>query len=106
MITFSLLVLLATAYVVLKVLNMRAEFARRDAEMARREQEAQAAKEKMEDELAEEEEIRAKAIDVEAETIDNDELDDTVFEVEPAEEAADFDEDSVVIEVPEYDTVR
>ena len=26
--------------------------------------------------------------------------------VEPAEEAADFDEDSVVIEVPEYDTVR
>lgn len=106
MITFSLLIILATAYVVLKVLNMRAEFARRDAEMARREQEAQAAMEKMEDELAEEEEIRAKAIDVEAETIDNDELDDTVFEVEPAEEAEYFDEDRVVIEVPEYDTVR
>lgn len=100
MITFSLLVILAVAYVVLKTLNLRAEFARKDAERLRQEQEAMDAME----EYAEEEEIRATAVDVDAETIDNDELDDEVFEVEPPEEEG--DEEPVVIEVPEYDTVR
>ena len=99
MITFSLLVILAAAYVILKTLNMRAEFARRDAERERQEQMMQEAV----DEEKEEAEMRATAIDVEAETIDNDELDDAVFEVEPAGAA---EEEGVVIDVPEYDTVR
>ncbi len=99
MITFSLLIILAVAYVILKTLNMRAEFARRDAEKARQEQAMQDAMEEAEEEA----EMRAAAIDVEAETINNDELDDAVFEVEPPEADA---EEAVVIDVPEYDTVR
>ena len=100
MFTFSILVILAVAYVILKTLNMRAEFARKDAERAREEQAVQDALE----EEQEEEEMRAAAIDVEAETISNDELDDAVFEVEPPE--SELDEEGVVIDVPEYDTVR
>ena len=80
MITGFLLAVLAIAYIVLKILNTRAEFARRDAERMRREQEAEAAMEEAE----EEEEIRRTAIDVEAETIDNDDLDAEEFVVEPA----------------------
>ena len=100
MLTLSLLIILSVAYIVLKVSNVRAEFARKDAELARAEQ---AAREAMEEE-AEEAEIRAAAVDVDAETIDNEELEDTVFDVEPASEGS--EEDAVVIEVPEYDTVR
>ena len=65
MITGILLAVLAVAYIVLKVINTRAEFARRDAEMARREQEALEAMEEAE----EEEEIRRTAVDVDAETV-------------------------------------
>lgn len=93
----ALLVILAIAYIVLKVSNTRADFARKDAEMARREQEA---REAMEEE-AEEEEIRAAAIDVEADTIDIEDLDAAEFEVEPPAEA-----DAVPIEVPEFETVE
>ena len=50
MITGFLLAVLAIAYVVLKVINTRAEFARRDAERMRREQEAEAAMEEAEEE--------------------------------------------------------
>ena len=99
MITGFLLAVLAIAYIVLKVINTRAEFARRDAERLRREQEAEAALEEAE----EEEEIRRTAVDVEAETIDNDDLDAEEFIVEPA--AATEEEGAVAVEVPEYENV-
>ena len=99
MFTFSILVILAVAYVILKTLNVRAEFARRDAERAREEQAAMEAMEEAEEEA----EIRASAIDVDAETIDNDEPDDEVFEVEPAEEKP---EEAAAIDVPEYEKVN
>ena len=51
MITGTLLAILAIAYIVLKISNTRAEFARRDAQRLREQQEAEAAME----ELAEEE---------------------------------------------------
>ena len=97
MITGFLLAVLAIAYVLLKVSNTRAEFARRDAQRQRELQEAEAAME----EMAEEEEIRRSAVDVEAETIDNADLDAEEFTVEPSPES----EEGVVIEVPEYETV-
>ena len=98
MITGTLLAFLAIAYIVLKISNTRAEFARRDAERLRQQQAAEAAME----EAAEEEEIRMTAIDVEAETIDNDDLDAEEFVVESTPQPA---EEEVVIEVPEYETV-
>ena len=98
MITGTLLAILAIAYIVLKISNTRAEFARRDAQRLREQQEAEAAME----ELAEEEEIRRSAVDVEAETIDNEDLDAEEFVVEPVPEQ----EEDTVIEVPEYETVR
>lgn len=58
MITFSLIIILAVIYIVLKILNTRARFEQEDAERAAREAEA------MEIE-AEEAEIRSEAIDVE-----------------------------------------
>ena len=67
MLTGSLLLILAIAYIVLKVSNTRAEFAKRDAERLRQEQEAEAAME----EAAEELEIRETAVDVVAETTEN-----------------------------------
>ena len=88
MFTGSILLILAIVYIVLKILNTRAEFARRDAERIRREQEAEAAM----DEAAEEEEIRETAVDVEAETISNDDSDAEEFIVES-------------VEVPEVETV-
>ncbi len=97
MITGFLLAVLALAYILLKVSNTRAEFARRDAQKQRELQEAEAAME----EMAEEEEIRRSAVDVEAETIDNADLDAEEFTVEPSPES----EEGVVIEVPEYETV-
>ena len=66
MITFALLVILAVAYVFLKVSNVRAELARKDAERLREEQAAQEAMEEAEEEA----EMRASAVDVEAETIE------------------------------------
>ena len=63
---FKLLVVLAIAYVVLKVLNTRAKFAEADA---RREAEEQRLREEAEAE-AEEEQIREEAVDVEAEVIE------------------------------------
>ena len=98
MITGTLLAILAIAYIVLKISNTRAEFARRDAQRLREQQEAEAAME----ELAEEEEIRRSAVDVEAETIDNEDFDAEEFVVEPVPEQ----EEDTVIEVPEYETVR
>jgi hypothetical protein len=88
MFTGSILLIVAIVYIVLKILNTRAEFARRDAERIRREQEAEAAM----DEAAEEEEIRETAVDVEAETISNDDIDAEEFIVES-------------VEVPEVETV-
>ena len=74
---FKLLVVLAIAYVVLKVLNTRAKFAEADA---RREAEEQRLKEEAETE-AEEEIIRETAVDVDAEVIENaDEADGEVIE--------------------------
>ena len=63
---FKLLVVLAIAYVVLKVLNTRAKFAEADA---RREAEEQRLREEAEAE-AEEELMREEAVDVEAEVIE------------------------------------
>ena len=63
---FKLLVVLAIAYVVLKVLNTRAKFAEADA---RREAEEQRLKEEAEAE-AEEEIMRETAVDVDAEVIE------------------------------------
>ena len=97
MITGFLLAVLALAYILLKVSNTRAEFARRDAQKQRELQEAEAAME----EMAEEEEIRRSAVDVEAETIDNADLDAEEFTVEPSPAS----EEGVAIEVPEYETV-
>ena len=74
---FKLLVVLAIAYVVLKVLNTRAKFAEADA---RREAEEQRLKEEAEAE-AEEEIMRETAVDVDAEVIENaDEADGEVIE--------------------------
>lgn len=64
---FKLLVVLAIAYVVLKVLNTRAKFAEADA---RREAEEQRLREEAEAE-AEDELTREEAVDVEAEVIEN-----------------------------------
>jgi hypothetical protein len=61
----TILILLSVAYIVLKTVNTRAEFARRDAEREAREAEAAAAAE----EAAEDEMIRAEAVDVDAEVI-------------------------------------
>lgn len=71
---FKLLVVLAIAYVVLKVLNTRAKFAEADA---RREAEEQRLREEAEAE-AEDELTREEAVDVEAEVIEN--TDETVEE--------------------------
>ena len=98
MITGLLLAVLALVYIVLKISNTRAEFARRDAERLREQQAAEAAME----EAAEDEEIRRTAIDVEAETINNEDLDAEEFVVEPVPEP----EEGTVIEVPEYETVQ
>ncbi len=64
---FKLLVVLAIAYVVLKVLNTRAKFAEADA---RREAEEQRLREEAEAE-AEDELTREEAVDVEAEVIED-----------------------------------
>ena len=74
---FKLMIVLAVAYIVLKVLNTRAKFAEADA---RREAEEQRLKEEAEAE-AEEEIIRETAVDVDAEVIENaDEADGEVIE--------------------------
>ena len=64
---FKLIIVLAVAYIVLKVLNTRAKFAEADA---RREAEEQRLREEAEAE-AEEEQIREEAVDVDAEVIEN-----------------------------------
>ncbi len=64
---FKLMIVLAVAYIVLKVLNTRAKFAEADA---RREAEEQRLREEAEAE-AEEEQIREEAVDVEAEVVEN-----------------------------------
>ncbi len=74
---FKLLVVLAIAYVVLKVLNTRAKFAEADA---RREAEEQRLREEAEAE-AEEELMREEAVDVEAEVIET-AADDVVEKIE------------------------
>lgn len=64
---FKLLIVLAVAYIVLKVINTRAKFAEADA---RREAEEQRLREEAEAE-AEDELIREEAVDVDAEVIEN-----------------------------------
>ena len=75
---FKLLVVLAVAYIVLKILNTRAKFAeadaRREAEEQRLREEAEAA--------AEDEIMREEAVDVEAEVIENGDDDDAAEVVE------------------------
>lgn len=75
---FKLLVVLAVAYIVLKILNTRAKFAeadaRREAEEQRLREEAEAA--------AEDEITREEAVDVEAEVIENGDDDDAAEVVE------------------------
>jgi large-conductance mechanosensitive channel len=65
MFTF-IIVALAVAYVVLKVINTRARFAEEDAKREEAERQMMAEAE----ELAEEEMMRAEAVDVEAEEIE------------------------------------
>lgn len=74
---FTLLCILAAAYVVLKVLNTRARFAEADA---RREAEEERLRAEAE-EAAEDELTRLEAVDVDAETVDEKAIDE-----EPAEE--------------------
>jgi hypothetical protein len=78
---FKLLVVLAVAYIVLKVLNTRAKFAEADA---RREAEEQRLREEAE-EAAEDELTREEAVDVEAEVIENVDDDDAAEVVEIVE---------------------
>lgn len=75
---FTLLVILAIIYIVLKVLNTRARFAESDARRAAEEAAAEEAKEEFE----EAEEIKNSAIDVEADTIETSEPEDVAFAVE------------------------
>ena len=81
---FKLLVVLAIAYVVLKVLNTRAKFAeadaRREAEEQRLREEAEAA--------AEDELTREEAVDVDAEVIENEPEEVVDVEAEPVEDVA------------------
>lgn len=79
---FSLLLILTIIYAVFKFLNLRAEFAERDAARAAREAEEAAAAEEFE----EEEEIRRTAVDVESDTIETGEPEDVAFSVEEAHE--------------------
>ena len=74
---FKLIVVLAIAYIVLKVLNTRAKFAEADA---KREAEEQRLREEAEAE-AEEELMREEAVDVEAEVIET-AADDVVEKIE------------------------
>lgn len=103
---FKLLIVLAVAYVVLKVLNTRAKFAeadaRREAEEQRRREEEEAA--------AEDELTREEAVDVEPDVIENDAeeveaVDESVFD-DAVEEAVDAEPDVVeakatVVEIEE-----
>ena len=81
---FKLLVVLAVAYVVLKVINTRAKFAeadaRREAEEQRLREEAEAA--------AEDELTREEAVDVDAEVIENEPEEVVDVEAEPVEDVA------------------
>ena len=63
----TLLVILAVAYVVLKVINTRAKFAEEDARRLAEQKKAEVEAE----EAAEDEMIRAEAVDVDAEVVDN-----------------------------------
>lgn len=65
----TILILLAVAYVVLKVINTRARFAEEDAKR----EAAEAAEAAEAEAMAEEEQIREEAVDVEAETVDDEE---------------------------------
>ena len=64
LVMFTILVILALIYAVLKILNMRADFAERDAARIRAEQEAAEEAEDMQEEA----EIRAAAVDVDVDT--------------------------------------
>lgn len=81
---FKLIIVLAVAYVVLKVLNTRAKFAeadaRREAEEQRLREEAEAA--------AEDELTREEAVDVDAEVIENEPEEVVDVEAEPVENVA------------------
>ena len=81
---FKLIIVLAVAYVVLKVLNTRAKFAeadaRREAEEQRLREEAEAA--------AEDELTREEAVDVDAEVIENEPEEVVDVEAEPVEDEA------------------
>ena len=81
---FKLIIVLAVAYVVLKVINTRAKFAeadaRREAEEQRLREEAEAA--------AEDELTREEAVDVDAEVIENEPEEVVDVEAEPVEDVA------------------
>ena len=81
---FKLIIVLAVAYVVLKVLNTRAKFAeadaRREAEEQRLREEAEAA--------AEDELTREEAVDVDAEVIEYEPEEVVDVEAEPVEDVA------------------
>ena len=81
---FKLLIVLAVAYIVLKVINTRAKFAEADA---RREAEEQRLREEAEAE-AEDELIREEAVDVDAEVIENEPEEAIDAEAEAVEAAA------------------
>ena len=81
---FKLLIVLAVAYIVLKVINTRAKFAEADA---RREAEEKRLREEAEAE-AEDELIREEAVDVDAEVIENEPEEAIVAEAEAVEAAA------------------
>ena len=81
---FKLIIVLAVAYVVLKVINTRAKFAEADA---RREAEEQRLREEAEAE-AEDELTREEAVDVDAEVIENEPEEVVDVEAEPVEDVA------------------
>ena len=89
---FKLLIVLAVAYIVLKVINTRAKFAEADA---RREAEEQRLREEAEAE-AEEELIREEAVDVDAEVIENEPEEVIDVEAEPVDDRAEAAVDEVL----------
>ncbi len=93
---FKLIVVLAIAYIVLKVLNTRAKFAEADA---RREAEEQRLREEAED-AAEDELTREEAVDVDVEVIENAEDADT------SDEAGDVEDVEVVEVITEPEVIE
>lgn len=87
---FTLVLILAAAYIILKVVNTNARLRERDAQRAAEEEARQAEAEA----YAEDELTRAEAVDVDPDVIgDTEDADDVDFTVEPEEEPEEKEEE-------------